>query len=386
MSITIPSFQDVLNSVMASIAANTVITSGGQVVNPDFSVGSLNLTFSEVIALALDLVYAQVQNTYDGSFVATASGTDLDNLGMIVGLKRIPAGFAQALATITTSTAPITIPTGSIILLPDSTGVFSIPYSTLADIVISGSSATGTVQAVNAGSSSTVTTTVTGAFQSPIAGANSVTLQSLSPPSPGSDAQSDDSYRSAMINNSIINKGTTANIIDDLLGLYDNTGAYVRYATVYVDNSFVYYDGAGQLGFYIQPVNNISFTSAQQASITALIAELRSAGISLQPNASGWTTLASDPVTGSVNIILKDTSQSAVTVSSVQSAITNYLNTLALGSDVIYSEVISAIMSVPNVANQNTLVLTYLTTNYTGDITVAANKLAGPGTFSISWS
>lgn len=81
MSFTTKTESDIINDLLVNVVTNTdAIT--------DVNVGSVLRIVIEALAKEIGDMYTEVQSIYDGTRMLTATSTDLENLGAIVGLTR----------------------------------------------------------------------------------------------------------------------------------------------------------------------------------------------------------------------------------------------------------------------------------------------------------
>jgi len=84
----------------------------------DVNVGSVLRTLTEALGIELSQLYQELQNIYDGTRIDTATGTDLENLGKLLGIVRKLGTTSQGYVTFKRQTpAPVdfVIPLGTII-------------------------------------------------------------------------------------------------------------------------------------------------------------------------------------------------------------------------------------------------------------------------------
>jgi uncharacterized phage protein gp47/JayE len=111
MGYEIKSESDIINDILVDIVKNVTRVN-------DLNPGSVIRTLSEALGQEVYLSYIQLQNIYDGTRILTAAGEDLDNLGSIIGVTRIPGVSAEGLVTFQRETSLLTnftIPIGSIV-------------------------------------------------------------------------------------------------------------------------------------------------------------------------------------------------------------------------------------------------------------------------------
>ena len=140
MAVNPPAYADTQNSIIAYIQNNLVVTDQfGNRVIPNFSNGSVLLTFADVLALCMDSFYGQMVAVDAALRLASAQGPDLDALGALVGAVRQPGAYAQfpvkfTRNIITGDTIPI--PVGTRVLARDQFGNASIEALTIQDFTL----------------------------------------------------------------------------------------------------------------------------------------------------------------------------------------------------------------------------------------------------------
>jgi hypothetical protein len=99
----------------------------------DIQIGSVARTLMEAAALEMAGLYAQMQVVYDAGFIETASGSSLDNVVGLLGIKRVLAGHNTVTLEFHRSKGvrgEITIPDGTRVLSEDAT----YEYETIAEV------------------------------------------------------------------------------------------------------------------------------------------------------------------------------------------------------------------------------------------------------------
>ena len=111
MTFTEKELNDIINDIIINILENTdEIT--------DANVGSVMRQFVEALSQELVEIYDEINNVYDGSRISTATSTDLDELGYLVGINRKSGTQATGYVTFernTVSLSDFTISAGAII-------------------------------------------------------------------------------------------------------------------------------------------------------------------------------------------------------------------------------------------------------------------------------
>lgn len=156
-----------------------------------------------VIAQMFATVYQSITSVYESAKVEYAEGSDLDDIGLLVGVQRPEATYAEVVCTFSLGAAiesDINIPEG-LVLSTDS----GIEYATLEPLFI-GAGETSTVisaRAIVAGVGSKIieNTLTTIVDDTPYA----LDVNNPAPSSGGSEAYTDDEYRYLLMNWKLIN-------------------------------------------------------------------------------------------------------------------------------------------------------------------------------------
>lgn len=99
----------------------------------DLNVGSVIRTLTETIAREMAMAHLQLKHIYESGFMETASGTSLDKVVALVGVRRLPGGFPVAKLRFSrrpdTASAQVTIPANTAVT--DSSGSRYLTLDTL---------------------------------------------------------------------------------------------------------------------------------------------------------------------------------------------------------------------------------------------------------------
>lgn len=144
--------------------------------------------FARVLAGATHLLFGALQYLVKQLFPDTSDGDFLARQASLFIGDKIPAGFAQASATVTGANGTL-IPALTALVRSD-----GVTYTTDAGATISGGTATVDVTADDAGAEGTLTAGVTLQLESPITGVSSAVTVVASTVD-GSDVETDDAYR-----------------------------------------------------------------------------------------------------------------------------------------------------------------------------------------------
>jgi uncharacterized phage protein gp47/JayE len=111
MGITIKEQDDIINDILIDLVENVTRIN-------DLNPGSVIRTLAEALAQETYLQYEQLKSIYDGTRILTATDDDLDNIGAIIGVKRIDGGYASGLVTFirnSVATSNFTIPSDTVV-------------------------------------------------------------------------------------------------------------------------------------------------------------------------------------------------------------------------------------------------------------------------------
>jgi hypothetical protein len=229
-SITVPSFQDILNQVLQDY--QSITTSQGYNVSVDPSTTAYAGFYSD--AQICSMIYYVSQQASQGNLPGTATGTDLDNLANLRNIFRKGAVPAQGFVQFMTST-PQTIAAGALLTGPNSlqyqvtqTNIYSnlqlIPISCLV---------AGSASNLEVGSSMTW---ASAPFNS------QPSVPAYTPITGGTDSESDDALRARLL--SVIQYPMQAGNASYLVTLASTLDPLIQQAFVYSN-----YNGAGTLLF-----------------------------------------------------------------------------------------------------------------------------------------
>ena len=159
----------------------------------DLYVGSVTRTIAESVGLEISRLYAQLEAVYNAGFINTATGSSLNNVVNLLGIKRIRAGRFECELEFTRATGSrgsITIPRGTRLMTEDG----NVEYETITEVALKSGQARVKVKARdveenNSGVEANALTVIT----RPIAGIVGVT--NLSSASIASEDESDNELR-----------------------------------------------------------------------------------------------------------------------------------------------------------------------------------------------
>lgn len=303
----------------------------------DFTVGSVNLAIIESVAQVVIWLEGLILLLLAVTRAATSNGADLDSWMADYGLTRLAATSSTGQVTFSrfTPTYQAVIPVGTVIQTADGTQQFTVvvdttqtAYSaTLGGYVIAAgiNGAAATVQAVNTGTVTNVLantiTTLTQAVQ------YVDTVTNANPFANAVDTESDTAFRARFITyiNSL-SKATKAAIGAAILAVQQG----LQYTLI--ENQT--YAGATQMGNTVIVVDDGSGSPP-----SPLLSSVSNAVDAVRPFTSTFDVHA--PVVVSVTVAMTITTATGYThstlVTTVQTALLNYINTLPLGTSLAYS-------------------------------------------------
>lgn len=118
MPYEVKSLIEIINDILIEVVTNIDDVT-------DVNVGSVLRKLVEALGIELQELYTALQEVYEGTRIETATGTDLDNLGALLGITRKAGTKSQALVTFirkTPSGSDFTIAQNSIIATQPNTG------------------------------------------------------------------------------------------------------------------------------------------------------------------------------------------------------------------------------------------------------------------------
>lgn len=339
----------------------------------ELSPGSVAHTLLSSISVAMDGVGYEHFITKQATSILTATGTELDNIAAIWGIKRKDS--AAGLGTFkfsrnVVSSMAIMIPTGTIITTLPSDDGSVIQYTTKSDAVIESNLNSVQVSAVcsSDGKAGNISSNINFLISSPLPGVDKVEL--LQDITNGSDQENDDSLRARCIDTiqNMQNEGSgTANDYRNwVMGVNG-----VKDASVWECNR-----GPGTVDIVVLANNGIPDSN--------LLQQCQSAIDSKKPICVDAKAIAPVNVVVTANITLslaKGYTKDSV-LSAVQSAVTNYINSILPGKTVYSSGIIAKVVDIPGILDC-TVQLSVNSINYT-NVALSNLQIATAGNINIS--
>ena len=270
--------------------------------------------FIEIIALEEANVWDMLEDLYYSFFIEFATGESLDRVVALLGIERRAAGQATSTQTFT-ATQALTVPEDTIVQTDS-----GIEYSTDADLVFAGAgSDTVAITAVLPGTDSNVAADTLTTLKEPIAGISSTT--NVSAIANGSDAEADSNLRArAKAYSATIGKGTVASIVNAVMGV---TGV----TSVSASEDF-------SLHKLTLTVVGLTYPNSL---VDDAIEDTRPAGIEVVWQNPTYVDIYCDPTVD----VTGDAPGDAAT--RIAQALTDYVNGLGVGEDVIYTKLYEVI-------------------------------------------
>lgn len=347
----------------------------------DFQPGSILLAIGNAVSSVVVWLESLILMVLQTTRAATSSGADLDSWMTDYGITRLPAVAVQGSVTFArfTATMQASIAPGVMVQTGDGTQQFLVIADTTqptwnatanAYLIPAGtSSATVTVQAVNAGTQGNVSAGAISTLATAIPYVD--TVNNVAAFTGGINAETDTALR--------------ARFVSYIANLAKGTKAAIGYAVTSVQSGVTYvlvedadYNGTSDPGYFYVVVNDGTGhpSSAFLASVYTAVDGVRAAGIRFGVYA---------PVQVAANIALTigvaATYDPAGTRSAVSQAITNYVAALLIGGTLSYTRLVQiAYDASPGVNN-----VTGLTLNGgAADLTSTQQQLIVLGTLTVS--
>lgn len=347
---------------------------GGVALITDFSTGSVTYTLLSSISVALDNIAQQIFDAQQQSSILTATGSALDNICQNWGVSRKPALAANGSFTFTKNTdatVAITIPANTLIsTLPDDQGNV-VEYLVDTDTTLPVGSTSVQVQATcsnpGPGSAGNLTIATPVVIGSALPGIDSVQIDADI--DNGVDEESDDSLRLRCLEE-IQNPqggGTPTDYHEWAIGV-----AGVNSATALPKNR-----GNGTVDVVI---------TAQGGSLvpsSTLISQVQSVINGLAPIDVDVQVVPPtvETVDATISISVSQGNTVAGLTSAVQTAVENYINSIAIGGTVYGSGIVSSVLKVSGVTDA-TCQLSVGGTNYT-NVVIGSTTVAQSGTTTV---
>ncbi|WP_290597029.1 MULTISPECIES: baseplate J/gp47 family protein [unclassified Archaeoglobus] len=328
----------------------------------DLSEDSEFLAFLKTIAYDIDMLWQLLEDAYYAGYIEFATGQNLDRLVAILGIRRKQATKATGIVTFsrsTPATSNIVIPIGTKVATADG----SVIFQTIEEVILQQgqTSVDAAIEAVEPGSHGNVAENTITKLLDPISGIESV--NNASPTSGGSDAESDEELRYRAITYAPSAKATVYSIKAALLQVEGVTD-------VNVEEDFA------------ECKVTVTIAGGNDADITNTIEDVRPAGIQVI-----WQRPSIKTITVTVSVTKIASYDAATVQANVQAAIDNYINSLPIGEDVVYSDLAKAILAAEGVDDINSLEATdgVTTINAFGQaLTIEANEKAQAGAHEIT--
>jgi uncharacterized phage protein gp47/JayE len=322
------------------------------------------MEFANSILIEAAILWNVAEDVYYSAFIDFATGSDLDKVVALLGLTRKQATKATGIVTFSRSTPAtndIWIPLGTRVATADGSIVF---VTTEGKYLESGNTSVDVaIEAQEAGSAGNVAANTITKIVDPISGIESVNNANAT--SGGSDTESDEALRYRAKRGTRFGKGTVSAIESAIAAVDGVTAVLVTEDTANHTASATVEGGA-------------------DSDIDNAIEEARPAGIQVT-----WQR----PTYVSVDVTVNATAQQGYSASTVQSnieaAIDSYFSQLNIGEDVVYSDLLKAIVNAEGVDDVTSLSATdgATTIDALGEsISISNTEKAQVGTKSVTVS
>ncbi len=340
----------------------------------DFTPGSVAYTLLAAIATGLDQIGLQYFDAQQQASILTATDTNLDDLVALWGVTRKPAVAASGAFTFVKNVAavsPITIPAGTLITtLPAADGT-TIQYVTSAAATLATGATsiqvTATCSNPGPGSAGNLTANTQLLIGSAVPGIDGVQLtQDITN---GVNAENDGSLRARCLQ-IIQNPQGGGTLADYQQWALSVTG--VTTATVLPLNR-----GPGTVDIVITASNGIP-SSSLLSSVQTEINNNKPVNVDAQAIA---------PTAVTINVGVATTLASGYTLSTVtaavQTAVTNYINSVPIGGTVYSSGVVAAVLKVQGILDCQ-VTLTVPPGGSVTNVVLTSTQMAVAGTITVS--
>ena len=375
-----------LTAIISDMESEAVVQFGADV---DLTSTSPLEKFIQVIAAEESIVWDVLEEAYNAGYLDFASGSSLDNLTALIGFVRIAAIKSTGEVTFTGTNGTV-VPAGTSIQTSGSD-----PEIFTTDVA--GTVAAGTLTVATTASVAGVDGNVSGAtitvLTSPISGISAVT--NTNPTTGGADTETDVSYRNRI--KISLSAGGSATLDAIRAGVLQVVGV--------VSASIIENDTTGVVGGLPAKSFEVTVLGGADNGIAQGIFDEKPAGIESFGAESGT---AQDSAGNNYTIDFQRAAEILIYVSAtitsdstypadgdeqVETAIITYIGGtdadavvhlgLGIGDDVIFNEVISAILSIQGVTDASVTIDTVTPPTGTGNETIATGEKATSTTTSV---
>jgi uncharacterized phage protein gp47/JayE len=364
-----------------AIVQNTVAAiQGGASKLLDLTVGSVLRAIVEANAAVILWLQGLILQVQTLTRAATSQGSDLDTWVADYGLIRLPAVAATGQVTFTRFTAnqQAVVPVGTSVQTADGTQQFTVPADTTNSawsaslngfvLATNVSSVTVGVQALNTGVQGNVLAETITAITQPLPGVD--TVANASAFTNGVNAETDPALRARFVLYLASLSKATKTAIGSAI-------ANVQQGLEYTITEDFDYNGTYDPGFFYVVIDDgTGFPSTNLQNTVANAIE------AVRPITSRYAVFA--PIVVTVNVSMTITSASgyvhANVVGAVGTALTNFINSLPLGTELPYTQLAAIAYAVAGVVNVTAVLLD----SGTSDVTATAKQVIKAGTVSVA--
>ena len=312
----------------------------------DFQVGSVARTLYESFAYELALLYEKMNIVYMGGFVDTATGTQLDNVVAILGIKRGLPDFAEGVVTFIrdSGTDNILIPVGTLVATEETPEQEKKVFQTLEEKTLEGSQTQVDVKvrAVLRGEEEVTPAETIVVMPRPIPGIKEV-INNDEIRFVGKGSESDEELRERAKNTLIsAGKASQVSLENGLLSLPKVKGVKIR-------EDFSVPEGYGVIDIFIDgPDLN---DPDERLRVENTINEFRAAGIFHRLQAASQIQVDGNIVIELNPSLNLSTEETTAYEARVLEQIEVYMDKLAIGESLIFAKLIQVVLSVDGVEN-----------------------------------
>lgn len=275
----------------------------------------------ESAAYEIALVWDLLEDLYYSGYIDFASGSSLDHLVALLGIRRKAATRATGVVTLSRASSgqTITIPAGTRVATQD----LALVYQTTETADLSDLSVSVPVIAVAPGAAGNVAPGTITRMMDPISGITAITNPEAT--AGGTDTEPDETLRHRVVSYAPSTKATRYSIIaalSNLDGVQD----------VALDEDFS------------NCTITLTVAGGDDAEISDTIEDTRPAGIQ-----AFWQRPVFAPISVVASVSRISSADPGIVQGLVQAAVLAYLGSLAIGDDVIYSDLVRAVINVDGV-------------------------------------
>jgi uncharacterized phage protein gp47/JayE len=335
-------YREIVNAMLEYLTTRSPVT--------DTSVGSVSRTLVEAFGLEIARLYDEMEAAYNAGFIDTAQGKALELVVAILGISRKSPAYATGTVTFRrrNPVRDVTIPSGTRVSTraTDPTKAKIFETTTTAYLPKGQTEIEVPIRALIPGEAGVADFETITELETPIIGIDSVINKK--PTTIGTERESDEELR-ARAKATILSAGkaTVDALRNAVLGIPGVRSVVINEMP----------DGVpGEVDLIIDGLELTDRQSPQYLLVESVVNRYRPVGICVNIKGTKLVKISVE-----VFISLKATVRTGVeeenAVNAVKDAITNHLNSLKTGEQLVRNQLISAILAVPDVYNVDDLTL-----------------------------